>query len=148
MIPITVGALGTVLEVLERRHEELKNNGRIETIQTKTWLKSTWILKVLEEYQASSTFPCPVWFVTFMISANPVSNIWRVSGELDISQSSVAHYLPNLSKCGELYLKSIRWARHFPVPCGSSPSRFSAKIIRSWRIGVTLKKYCKTFNST
>ena len=32
------------------------------------------------------------------IEANPASNIWRVSGELGISQSSMVHHFHDLSK--------------------------------------------------
>ena len=49
VIPIIIGALGTVPKCLVRRLEELEIGGRIETIQTTTLLRSSRILRrVLE----------------------------------------------------------------------------------------------------
>ena len=51
------------------------------------------------------------------IEANLVSSTWRVSGELDISQFSIVHYLYDL------------------------------KTFRAAEVYLTLPKYCKTYNS-
>ena len=49
VIPIVIGALGTVLKGFERALEELEIGGRIETIQTTALLRSANILRrVLE----------------------------------------------------------------------------------------------------
>ena len=49
VIPVVVGALGTVLIGLEKRMKELKIRGRIKTIQVTALLKSARILSgVLE----------------------------------------------------------------------------------------------------
>ena len=45
MIAIVIGALGIVSKSMEKRWEELENEGRIETIQTTAFLKSARILK-------------------------------------------------------------------------------------------------------
>ena len=45
VIPIVVGALGTVPKVLERILEKLKIRGRIKTIQMTEFFRSTWILR-------------------------------------------------------------------------------------------------------
>ena len=49
VIPIVIGALGTISKGLERRLEELEIGGRAETIQTRGLLRSARILRrVLE----------------------------------------------------------------------------------------------------
>ena len=49
LIPIIIGALGTVPKGLEERLEELEIRGRIETVQITVLLKSAGILRrVLE----------------------------------------------------------------------------------------------------
>ena len=45
VIPIVIGALGTIPENLEKRLDELEIRGRNETIQTTTLLKLVRILK-------------------------------------------------------------------------------------------------------
>ena len=47
VIPIVVGALGTVLKRLEMRLEELDMKGRIKTIQTTALLRLTRILRIV-----------------------------------------------------------------------------------------------------
>ena len=49
IIPIVIGALGTVIEGLSKRLEDWEIRGRMETIQTTTLLRSARILRrVLE----------------------------------------------------------------------------------------------------
>ena len=49
MIPIVVGALGTVPKGLEKRQKELKIGGRIETIQTSVLENET--PKMISDYE-------------------------------------------------------------------------------------------------
>ena len=48
VVPIIIGALGTVPKGLEKSLSELEIKGRIETIQTTALLKSARIIRVLE----------------------------------------------------------------------------------------------------
>ena len=45
VMPIVVRELGTIPKDLERRQEELKIRGRIETIKTTALLKSFWVFR-------------------------------------------------------------------------------------------------------
>ena len=54
MIPIVIGALGTVLKGLERELEEFDIGARIETIQTTALLKSARILRNVPETTGDS----------------------------------------------------------------------------------------------
>ena len=45
IIPIMIGALGTVTKGLVKRLEDLEVGGRVETIQTTTLLRTTRILR-------------------------------------------------------------------------------------------------------
>ena len=47
VVPIVVGALGTVPEGLDKRLEELEIRERIKTIQTTALLKSARILRII-----------------------------------------------------------------------------------------------------
>ena len=49
MIPIVNDELGTVPKGLKKEQEELEIGGRIETIQTTALLKSTRILRRMQE---------------------------------------------------------------------------------------------------
>ena len=49
IIPIVIGALGTVTESLVQRLKDLEITGRMETVQTTAWLRSARTLRrVLE----------------------------------------------------------------------------------------------------
>ena len=48
-IPIIIGALGTVTKGLIQKLEELEITGRVETVQTTVLLRSTKILRKVQE---------------------------------------------------------------------------------------------------
>ena len=49
IIPIEIGAFGTLIKGLLKGLEDLEVRGREETIQTITLLRSAWILKLVQE---------------------------------------------------------------------------------------------------
>ena len=55
MIPIVIGALGTVAEGLETRLDKLEIRERIETLQTTELLRSAKIVRILETRRLAVT---------------------------------------------------------------------------------------------
>ena len=52
IIPVVIGALGTIIKGLVQRLEEMEIIGRVETIQTTEWLRSVRIPKrILETWE-------------------------------------------------------------------------------------------------
>ena len=49
LIPVIVGALGTVLKTQKKKFDKLEIRGRIETIQTTALLKSARIFRRVQE---------------------------------------------------------------------------------------------------
>ena len=49
LTPILIGALGTVLKGLAQGLEDLELRGRVEIFQTRAWLKSSRILRGIQD---------------------------------------------------------------------------------------------------
>ena len=49
IVPIVIGALGTVTKGLLKGLEDLEFGGRVETIQTTALLRTAWILRRVQE---------------------------------------------------------------------------------------------------
>ena len=49
VVPIVIGALGTIPKGLEKEREELEIRGRLETIQVTAWLRMVRILRRILE---------------------------------------------------------------------------------------------------
>ena len=99
MIPLVVGALGTVSKVLIKELEELKIGGRPETIQTTTLLRSTRILgRVLETLEDLGKTHTPVKDHSLLTLVEKLLVITIVDLEL-INEEKKKE---NLSCCGSI----------------------------------------------